>query len=144
MKHRGFTLIELLIAVAIVGILAAVAIPSYQEQVAKARRSEAASALLTAAQALERYYSSNGRYTTAAGGNQLPAVYQTQVPDTGTAYYTIAVVSASDNRFTLRALRTGAMAGDDCGNFNLDETGVVSLSDKPSGSNRTLEGCWRK
>ncbi|MDX1506345.1 MAG: type IV pilin protein [Spongiibacter sp.] len=143
-RLKGFTLIELLIAVAIVGILAAVAVPTYQEQVAKARRSEAAGALLTAAQALERFYSANGRYTTAAGSGQLPAVYRTQVPESGTAYYNIVVTAASDNRYILRAVRAGAMTGDDCGNFNLDETGVVSLSDKPSGSNRSLADCWRR
>lgn len=59
----GFTLIELMIAVAVVGILAAIAYPSYQDSVRKARRADAKSALLDAAQRQERFYTENNQYT---------------------------------------------------------------------------------
>ncbi|AKH68975.1 prepilin-type N-terminal cleavage/methylation domain-containing protein [Spongiibacter sp. IMCC21906] len=144
-RIQGFTLMELMISVAIVGLLAGIAYPSYLSQVAKARRSEATSALMSGAQALERYYSTNGRYTTTAGGSTLPAVFPTKVPDNGAAYYTIAATGTpAANSFTLRATRSGSMAGDDCGDFTIDETGGLALASKPSGSTKTLSDCWRR
>lgn len=141
----GFTLIELMITVAIVGILAALAYPSYEEYVAKSRRNEATNALLTGAQALERYYSANGRYTTTANGNLLPLVYPTQVPENGNAYYTVAPTGApTANSFTLRAQRTGLMSGDPCGDFTLDQAGQVAIVNKPGGSSKSLADCWRR
>ncbi|WP_372878513.1 type IV pilin protein [Spongiibacter marinus] len=149
MTHRhlfnGFTLIELMITVAIVAILASIAYPSYQEQVAKSRRNEAANALMIGAQALERYYSSNGRYTTTAGGSDLPAVFPSRVPENGGTYYTISADgSPTANSFTLIAKRSGAMSGDGCGDFTLDETGDMALKNKPSGSTKSLADCWRR
>lgn len=144
MTAKGFSLMELLITIAIVGILASIAYPSYQEQVAKSRRTEASGALLSAAQALERYYSANGRYTTTAAGSTLPSVFLTKVPENGTAYYTVASSAASANAFTLKASRAGVMASDSCGDFTLDETGSLAVTDKPAGSSKTISGCWRR
>lgn len=143
-KAQGFSLLELMITVAIVGILASIAYPSYQESVAKSRRNEASNALFTSAQALERYYSTNGRYTTAVGGSTLPAVFPTKVPENGAAYYTIGSTAASANAFTLKATRAGVMASDACGDFTYDETGELALTSKPSGSSKTLADCWRR
>jgi len=64
-KHTGFTLIELMIAVAIVGILAAIAVPNYSEYVKRASRAEAASALLDAANKQEQYFVDNRAYSTS-------------------------------------------------------------------------------
>lgn len=144
LKPRGFSLMELMITVAIIGILASIAYPSYQEQIAKSRRADASGALLSAAQALERYYSANGRYTTTAAGSTLPAVFLTAVPENGAAYYTIASSSASANAYTLKASRTGAMIGDNCGDLTVDETGQLGLTSKPSGSSKTVSDCWRR
>ena len=60
-KHQGFTLIELMIVVAVIGILASIAYPSYREYVAKSRRAEAKTVLLSAQQWMERFYTENFR-----------------------------------------------------------------------------------
>ena len=56
-KLKGFTLIELMIVVVVIGILAGIAFPAYQDSVAKSRRSEAAAVLTEAAQRLEVFFS---------------------------------------------------------------------------------------
>lgn len=134
----GFTLIEMLIVVAIIAILSAIALPSYQEHVAKGRRGEAMVALLEGAQALERYYSTNGSYL---DDGTLAAVFPTQVPATGTAHYTIAApAAATANSFTLRATATGAMTRDRCGNFELTQSGARQLD----GNSAPVLECWRR
>lgn len=139
-RMRGFSLIELVITIAIIGILTTIAVGSYRESVAKARRGDAVSALLAGAQALERYYSTNGRYTTSAGGTTLAAVWQS------TQYYTITSVAdaAGDNTFTLRATRTGAMTNDACGNFDITHTGVLSIVSGTNASDKTEAYCLRR
>ena len=136
----GFTLIEVMVVVAIVAILAAFALPAYQEQTAKAKRSDAQRTLMESAQALERYYSANGTYLNGAA---LAAVFQTTSVSGGVVYYNIAVQGLpTRNTFTLRATRAAAMGGDRCGDFELTHAGVASLVNQDAGS--TLDQCWRQ
>lgn len=137
---RGFTLIEVMIAVVIVGILASIAYPSYRESVRKNNRAEAKVALTEGAQALERYYSINGRYTTGTSGTlALPAVFPTVVPSSGAARYNIAVQGApTTNGYVLRATRTGSMAGDPCGDYQISSTGAQTLN----GNTKSVAECW--
>lgn len=67
-QHQGFTLIELMIAVAVVGILAAIAYPSYMDSIRKARRADAKSALLDAVHRQERFFTENNQYTNVLVG----------------------------------------------------------------------------
>ena len=67
-QHTGFTLIEILITVAIVGILAAIAIPAYQDSVTKGRRAEAMALALDLASRQERFFLQNNTYTTSITG----------------------------------------------------------------------------
>src|SRR5690606_17384080 len=103
---------------------------------AKGRRGEAMVALLEGAQALERYYSTNGSYL---NGANLAAVFPTQVPASGAAYYNIAAQAAAANAFTLRATRAGAMANDECGNFEITHAGARQLDS----NTKAVEQCWR-
>lgn len=141
-SQQGFTLIELMIVMAIVGILAAIAYPAYTDSVRKSRRADAKAALLEDAGFLERYYSTNFRYTAAAGGSTGPTLPVLQVPrETGaTATYNLSLQAVSDSSYTLQAVPTGAQTGDRCGTLTLTHLGVRGVSSASSGV--TATDCW--
>lgn len=86
----GFTLVELMIVVVILTLLAAIAIPSYSNQIRKSRRSEAKSALLDLAGREERYMATNGAYTSSAS-----ALGYSSFTNIGSGYYDLAVTSGT-------------------------------------------------
>lgn len=133
---RGFTMIEVMIVVAIIGVLAAIAYPSYTEHVRKTRRVDAQGAIMGLANALERYRANNGTYAGAA----VPGIYPDKSPLDGNAkYYSLSLGNLTGSTYTITASRYGDQSADPCGNFTLDQSGTRGLS----GASKPLSYCWR-
>lgn len=131
-KQRGVTLMELMAVVAIVGVLTAIAYPSYRAQVRRSNRTEARVALEQTAGALEKCYTRYMAYDDIAN---CPAANQFDGGDsydTPKGYYRITAATLNATQFTLRADAQGGQASDTgCTRLELDQTG-----------NRTPATCW--
>ncbi len=143
----GFTLIEVMIAVAIVGILSAIAYPSYQQHVRSSRRADAQAALLELAQFMERRFTENNGYDLAPAGLQplVDTLPFTQSPRDGTAAYNLTLTAIAANTFTLQAapIAGGVQVGD--GNMQLTATGAKSWDRNDDNDYADAdEDCWRK
>lgn len=123
MKIRGFTLIELMVVVAIVGILAAIAVPLYGDQMRKSRRTEALTTLQSQQLAMERYRVDHASFATYS----LPAGLDS-------SHYKFTLSSTSATGYTLEANPQGGQTKDKCGKLSLVNTaGAIS---------KTPTNCW--
>ena len=134
--ERGFTLIELMIVVAIIGILAAIAYPSYDEYVKRGNRTEGQALLSDASARQERYFGQNNAYITSDADIAKLGLRNGNTSETGK--YTLSVgTNNGDGGYTLTAEQ---QFGDTkCGNLTLTALGAKDRT----GSGKTAAECWR-
>ncbi|WP_353314472.1 type IV pilin protein [Candidatus Albibeggiatoa sp. nov. NOAA] len=151
-KSKGFTLIELMIAVAIIAIIVAIAVPNYNRYLAKSRRADAKTALITIAQLQETYFADNNTYATGNGTepfNTLRAKREGfELVDgfyrSKDGYYKLDFKRANATYFQVRATPTGIQKTDEesiglCNAFLLDSRGTKGVEYVSSAN---TEDCW--
>lgn len=144
-RDCGFTLIEILITVAIVGILASIAYPSYQENVNAGRRTDAMNSLLQLQMAQEKWRANHTSYTSILGGTNCGTLTATGLcwasTNSAEGFYTLSITASNATSYTLKAIpRAGtAQAGDRCGDFYLNQSNPdytpAGAADAP---------CWKR
>lgn len=154
--QRGFTLIELMIVVAIVGILAAIAYPSYRDSVIRSNRADALTTLSTLSAAQERFYTRSAPATYAADFRDLLgttyAVGTTQITS-NEGLYTITLANSGCNAtvggvtvyscFTLTAQpATGSGQTDDSTCWKIVQTQIGKSSSNKGGTANAAGTCW--
>jgi type IV pilus assembly protein PilE len=144
-RPRGFTLIELMITVTVVAILAAVALPAFNNQIRKSRRTDARTMLLDLSARAERMYSATNSYWDAASALtpvDLGYPAGTAWPlASGGGYYTVNISNSTASTYTFTATVTGAQTTDTtCKTFVVDNTGKQSAADS-SNADQT-QTCW--
>ena len=132
-KQSGFTLIEIMIVVVIIGILASIAFPRYQEYVIRGNRAEGQALLVDAAARQERYFAQNGSYANDVSDLNMNV-------NSPNGHYQVSVTSADSKSYKLLATAQGSQASRDtkCGNLTLDSAGVRNKT-----GTAAVADCWK-
>ena len=137
--NRGFTIIELMIVVVVIGVLAAIALPAYQNYAKQARRADAKTSLFEVQLAMEKYRANNSTFTTNMTDLGYPGATNQQSKE---GYYILDIPSAAAaSTYTITADPTGIQANDDCGTF--------TITVNAGGETYTADGepaiqCWQR
>lgn len=137
-RERGFSLIELMMVIAVIGVLAAIAYPSYQDSLVKTRRASAQACLSELAQFMERFYTTNMRYNQDTGGTAV-ALPNLQCRADLNDFYTFSLPAIAQTTYTLQATPKGMQANDTlCKNLTLSYTGA-----KGETGTGSTQDCWK-
>jgi type IV pilus assembly protein PilE len=141
----GFSLIELMVVVLIAGILASIALPAYQSQIRKSRRTEAKTALLDLAGREERYFSTNNAYSAVTTDLGFTGTFPQTVGD---GYYQVSAPTVTVGTatavatFSISAVPIGNQTKDTkCASFTVTSAGLQTSLD--SGGADSSSTCWK-
>ncbi|NDP60906.1 MAG: prepilin-type N-terminal cleavage/methylation domain-containing protein [Oxalobacteraceae bacterium] len=151
-RMSGFTLVELMITAAIVAILASVALPAYTSYIARAKRADARTQLVQAAQYMQRFYAANDSFKQDRAGNavidQIPTNLKQSPSHSGTKIYELSIpadtLSSASYVLQMAPVAGGSMAADSCGTFTLTSTGVRGIRiNSTDGAAAKRDTCWK-
>ena len=144
-RQAGVTLIELIVVMIIVGVLAAVAIPSYRNYIIRSQRADAKDALLALATAQEKFYLQCNTYATVIDNAPDCVAGELQGTDASkNGWYDLAIDAADATSYTVSAVAAAAgnqFQDEACRTFRVTDRGIRTAADSGGGDN-TAE-CWR-